>query len=252
MSRKDRKQIGPVFLDRVTMDEAIQQIILWAQVPQLQVKRVATVNAQFVDIASKDQQFAALLNTSDLVVADGMSLIFASRLMKRQLPERIAGIDLMVRLCEEAARRNLSVYLLGGGIGAAEKAAAKLRARFFGLRIAGTDCPSPGFEKCHGDSSAVAERIVACVPDLLFVGFGAPKQEQWIAEHRALPAKVAMGVGCSFDVLAGDLRRAPNWMQCAGLEWLFRLCQEPGRLWRRYLIGNLQFGWTIFFPGEKK
>jgi len=171
-----------------------------------------------------------------------MSVVAASRLLGQPCPERVAGIDLLVRLCERAAQTGASVYFLGGKPGKAEKTAGRLRAQFLGLKVSGVDCPPMGFEKDATQNAAVIDRITSAAPDFLFVGFGAPKQEIWINQYAdSLPVKTMIGVGGSFEMLSGELPRAPRWMRQAGLEWLFRLRLEPGRLWKRYLLGNLRF-----------
>ena len=202
---------------------------------------VATANAQFAQIARADRRFRDILDRAEIVVADGMSVVAASRLLGHPLPERIAGVDLVVDICRMAAAHGLSVYFLGGRPGAARCAAEKLCRSFPGLRIL-VHCPPFGFEKDPAMLAAVVERIRAEAPDILLVGLGAPKQEFWMDEHQAvLPVKVMVGVGGSFELLSGIKTRAPLWMQRAGLEWLFRLAQEPARLWKRYLLGNAEF-----------
>jgi N-acetylglucosaminyldiphosphoundecaprenol N-acetyl-beta-D-mannosaminyltransferase len=238
----NRVRVGSLRLDPLTMSEAINSIRQAAQSDQPGQRIVVTANAQFAQIARANKRFYDILDRADMVVADGMSVVAASRLLGRPLPERIAGVDLVEELCREAACTGMTVYFLGGKPGAAEKAAANLRAEFPKLKIAGIDCPPMGFETQHDCSALVLSRIVAAAPDILFVGLGAPKQKFWMQEHRSsLPVKVMIGVGGTFELLAGDKSRAPLWIQRIGLEWLYRLLQEPRRLWRRYLIGNAEF-----------
>jgi N-acetylglucosaminyldiphosphoundecaprenol N-acetyl-beta-D-mannosaminyltransferase len=154
----------------------------------------------------------------------------------------VPGGDLMERLCAEAAHFGFRVFFLGGLPGAAVMAAHNLRLRYPGLTICGTYCPPVGFE----DNAAELERIRAEVnqaePDLLCVAFGAPKQEIWMQKNRSgLRVGAILPVGAAFDTQAGLRRRSPRWIQCVGMEWLFRLAMEPRRLWRRYLIGNTEF-----------
>jgi N-acetylglucosaminyldiphosphoundecaprenol N-acetyl-beta-D-mannosaminyltransferase len=252
----ERVHIGSLALDSLTMREAVHRICSIASSPKHQARIVVTANAQFAQIAASNHRFVTILRDAEIVVADGMSLVAASRVLGRPLPERIAGIDLVVELCREAARSGLSVYLLGGRSNAAAKAAENLRQTFPELRVAGVDCPSYGFKNDPAELAAVIRRILEAAPDILFVAFGAPKQEYWMEEHAAeLPVKVMIGVGCSFDVLSGLLKRAPQWMQKAGLEWAFRLGVEPRRLWKRYLVGNVQFARALLCqllnPGKK-
>jgi N-acetylglucosaminyldiphosphoundecaprenol N-acetyl-beta-D-mannosaminyltransferase len=243
----ERVHIGPLALDSLTMREAVHRICSIASSPKRQARMVVTANAQFAQIAGSNHRFFTILRDAEIVVADGMSLVAASRMLGHPLPERIAGIDLVVELCREAARSKLSVYLLGGRPNTAVKAAENLRQTFPELRVAGVDCPSYGFRNDPAELAAVTRRILEAAPDILFVAFGAPKQEYWMEEHAAeLPVKVMIGVGCSFDVLSGLLKRAPQWMQKTGLEWLFRVSQEPRRLWKRYMLGNTQLVHSVF------
>lgn len=239
--------VGQLALDRLTMREAVHQICSMALTNDGKAKIVATANAQFAQIARSDRRFHNILNDAEMVVADGMSIVAGSWLLGDCVPERIAGVDLVVELCREAAATGLSVYLLGGRPSAALTAAKHLSARFAGLRVAGTDCPRPGFENHPAESAEVVQRISETAPAILLVALGAPKQEYWMKEHAdTLPVNVMVGVGGSFDVLSGEIPRAPRWMQKVGLEWAFRLAQEPRRLWRRYLVGNASFIWAVF------
>jgi N-acetylglucosaminyldiphosphoundecaprenol N-acetyl-beta-D-mannosaminyltransferase len=230
------------------MDEAVEQAFSHLNSCEGRPQVIETVNAQFVCLAHEKQQFADLVSKADMVVADGMSVVAASRLLGQPCPERVTGVDLLVRLCEKAAETGATVYFMGGRPGAAEKTAERLCAKYPGLEIAGVDCPPVGFDKDPEQSAAVIGRITSAAPDFLFVGLGAPKQEIWINQYAdKLPVKTLIGVGGSFEMLSGELPRAPKWMQQAGLEWLFRLGLEPGRLWKRYLIGNLHFMQIVAF-----
>jgi N-acetylglucosaminyldiphosphoundecaprenol N-acetyl-beta-D-mannosaminyltransferase len=176
------------------------------------------------------------------VLADGMPVVWASRLLGRPLPERVAGSSLVSTLSAGAARSGLSVYLLGGDPGTADAAAAELRRRHPMLHVAGTDCPERGFDVVPSAVDAIAERIRAARPAIVFVALGCPKQERLITRIRgAAPEAWWLGVGISFSYLSGDVRRAPAWMRRCGLEWLFRLAQEPKRLARRYLREDIPF-----------
>jgi N-acetylglucosaminyldiphosphoundecaprenol N-acetyl-beta-D-mannosaminyltransferase len=235
-----------VSLDVVTMEQAVQQTLQMLEAKGHRAGTIVTVNAQFVYIASKDRRFCNLLQTADLVLADGMSVVAASRLLGHPIPERIAGVDLVVELCRESAQKAFSVYFLGGRAGTASETATRLSTRFPKLKVAGVDCPPIGFEFDGETSKAVERRICEASPDLLFVGLGAPKQEYWMEEHAAtLPVKAMIGVGGSFELLSGRVPRAPLWIQRSGLEWAFRLYLEPNRLWKRYLFSNLHFIWKV-------
>jgi N-acetylglucosaminyldiphosphoundecaprenol N-acetyl-beta-D-mannosaminyltransferase len=238
--------IGKVLLDPVTMNEAVERIAAMLGEPRERAAHVVTMNAQFVEIAHQEARFADVLRRADLSVADGLSLVWASRWLGQFVPERVAGADLMVRLCEKAAANGKSVYFLGGSPGAAYRTAARLSQTLPLLTIVGVDCPPNGFLENPDECVRVAGRIESARPDLLFVGLGAPKQEYWIERYAHLPAKVMMGIGGSFEFVAGFRRRAPLMVQRIGFEWLWRLCMEPRRLWKRYLVGNTIFLVVVF------
>jgi N-acetylglucosaminyldiphosphoundecaprenol N-acetyl-beta-D-mannosaminyltransferase len=183
---------------------------------------------------------------ADLVLADGASLLIASRLLGEKLCARIAGIDLFEQLCGEAARHGLRVFLLGGHPGSARQAAEKLKRHFPDLPVVGTYCPPLSFEHDQRELRAIACAIRSTQPDLVFVALGAPKQESWMHQHgRQSGAPVLIGVGGSFEMAGGVLPRAPRFLQRIGCEWLYRLLLEPRRLWKRYLMGNCRFLWIV-------
>jgi len=201
-----------------------------------------TPNVDYMRRVAKEPSARALLSGADLTVADGIPLLWAARLQGRPLPDRVAGSDLVWLLAERAARDGRSIYLLGGDPGAAEKAARELQKRWPGLRIAGTSSPrissTPTVEELQGVRTALETTL----PDLVYVGLGAPKEERLISNLRSdFPRTWWIGVGISLSFMSGDIRRAPSWMQRAGLEWLHRLSQEPRRLARRYLLEDLPF-----------
>jgi N-acetylglucosaminyldiphosphoundecaprenol N-acetyl-beta-D-mannosaminyltransferase len=230
-------------IDRVAMDYAVA----WIMHGLKHRERLAPLlimgpNAQLVTLAAGNPRFAEALHAADLSVPDGISVVLASRLLGKPIPERVTGGDLMERLCAEAARYGFSVFFLGGLPGAAAAAAVNLQRRYPALRIAGTYCPPRGFERDSMESAHIRQLIADTAPDLLCVAFGAPKQEIWMHENcLSLPIGAAMAVGAGLDTQAGLRRRAPRWTQKAGIEWLYRLCREPRRLWRRYLFGNTHF-----------
>ena len=229
----------------LTETEALSLVETWAREPARPCRQVATVNAEFASRAwrplsgrPRSEEFVRALRESDLVVADGMPIVWVSKLMRRPLPSRVAGSDLLPHLCERATAAGPTVYFLGGRDDDAEKAAAILRAANPALRVVGIDnafVSLDGDEEARRTDEGVLSRIAAASPDILFVGFGAKKQDVWIARHKArLAAKVAIGIGGSYRFVTGGNRRAPEWMRRRGLEWFHRLCQEPRRLFRRY------------------
>jgi len=194
---------------------------------------VVTLGAEMANLAYVDPTYRAAVNAADLVVADTIGIVMASRLLGKPLRERVAGIDLLGRLCERAAALGHPVFLLGGASGVADEAAAALRVRHPDLRIAGSH---------HGyfaddASAAVCALIRNSSARIVFVGLGFPRQEYWIRENIGkLGAVVCIGVGGSFDVISGRLTRAPAAVRKAGLEWLYRLVTEPRRLRRQLAL----------------
>ena len=188
----------------------------------------------FLARAQVNPEVRAVLNQTALNIPDGAPVVWLGRLRGLQVPERVAGADLVPLLVGDAARAGSSVFLLGGEGGAAAASARVLQARIPGLQVAGVlEPPRSPLEAM--DNDAILAAIRASGADLLLVALGHPKQDLWIARHAGqLPVSVAVGVGCAFDLLAARVRRAPTWMQGNGLEWLFRLFQEPGRLASRY------------------
>jgi N-acetylglucosaminyldiphosphoundecaprenol N-acetyl-beta-D-mannosaminyltransferase len=233
-----------VRLHAVTEVQAVQHVL-----DQLGAGKggwVLTPNLDHLRRLGRDRVFRALYTHANLVVADGMPLIWASRLQGTPLPERVAGSSLISSLSAGAAKANRSIYLLGGDPGTADHAAATLLSRNPNLTIAGTHCPDVGFEKDEKQLAAVIQRLVEARPDIIFVALGSPKQEWLIGQLRGyLPKAWWLGIGISFSFLSGQVRRAPRWMQRVGLEWLHRLCQEPRRLGRRYLLEGIPFGTSL-------
>jgi N-acetylglucosaminyldiphosphoundecaprenol N-acetyl-beta-D-mannosaminyltransferase len=238
-----RVRVGNAAIDRLTMDECVRWIA--ERMTRLSIRGpllIMASNAQVVTLAERNRSLARALAAADLNVPDGMSVVLASRLLGLPVSERVAGGELMERLCAEGATWGWKVFLLGGLPGAAAMAGARLAERYPGLEIAGWCCPPYGFERDARASAAVRAQIAAAAPDLLCVALGAPKQEIWMLENSpSLPVRAAIAVGGALDTCAGLRRRAPRWTHGIGLEWLYRLIREPRRLWRRYLIGNAQF-----------
>jgi N-acetylglucosaminyldiphosphoundecaprenol N-acetyl-beta-D-mannosaminyltransferase len=193
----------------------------------------------FIRLAREDPAFRAAVNGADLVVPDGVPVLWAARLLRQPLGERVTGVDLVEQGAALAAARGYRVFLLGAAPGVADAAAAALTRRHPGLCIAGTYAPPIGPFSAEENARMVAA-VRAARPHLLFVAFGAPRQELWIRAHLdELEVPVCVGVGGTFNFLSGAVPRAPRWMRRAGLEWAHRLAHEPGRLWRRYLVHDL-------------
>ena len=204
---------------------------------------VATLNVDFVTNAVSGWPFGGndelwgYLRNADMVTADGMPIVLLSKMLRNPLPERVTGADMVPAICRRCAEDGLSVYVLGGDREAVDEAFSKLPP----VKLAGID---PAFVKLDEEQPEIVERINSARPDVLFVALGNPKQELWMGRNAAkLDAGVMIGIGGTFNFLAGKVKRAPRWMQRCGLEWIYRICQEPRRLWRRYAYGLVKFAW---------
>jgi N-acetylglucosaminyldiphosphoundecaprenol N-acetyl-beta-D-mannosaminyltransferase len=200
------------------------------------------INAAKIVEFQDDEALRNAIGEAHLLTADGQAVVWASRLLGHPVPARVAGADLMQELLAHSARRHYSVYLLGAKDEVVEACVEKAQKDHPELRIAGY---RNGYFRRENEADVVAS-VRAAQPDILFLGFGTPAKEYFMHRHyRALDVPFVMGVGGSFDVYAGLVARAPRWMQRAGLEWAFRLAQEPRRMWKRYLVGNTRFIWLI-------
>jgi N-acetylglucosaminyldiphosphoundecaprenol N-acetyl-beta-D-mannosaminyltransferase len=240
---RDRALVLGCEIDRVRMAEAVA-LCRVAVEKQGFLQHMALNAAKIVSLRA-DSRLQEAVAQSELVTADGQSVVWASRLLRDPLPERVAGIDLMEELFALAEREEYRVYLLGATDDTLGRAVERLLERHPALSIAGSH---------HGyfseaESTAICEQIKAAAPDVLFVAMSSPRKEHWLAQHgRALGVPVIMGVGGALDVTAGDVRRAPPRLQALGLEWAYRLLQEPRRLSRRYLVTNTRF--ILLVAGE--
>jgi N-acetylglucosaminyldiphosphoundecaprenol N-acetyl-beta-D-mannosaminyltransferase len=239
MNPVERTVLLGVPLARLDMEDAVQWLdqALASREPH----QVATANVNFLAHARQNPEFLRILQDASLVTADGMPLCWASRLQRASIPARVTGADLVPRLCALAATRGYRVFLMGPP-GSTEEAAARLTETYPGLRIVGTETPPYGAIESW-DNAGYCARIRQARTDLLLVGFGAPKQDRWIARYlQRTGASVAIGVGGTFDLVAGRVRRAPRPVQFMGLEWAWRIWEEPRRLWRRYVYDGLAVG----------
>lgn len=208
---------------------------------------VVTPNLDILRRYRRNPVFRNLVASSSLNVADGMPLVWASRIKGCPVPERVNGTDLMVDLCEEAAHAGRSVYFLGGNPGTAQKTAEIMKAENPELEVAGFSCPDFGFESDIDTLEDILVELETIKPDIVFVGLGSPKQDVLINMFRMkLPETWWLGVGVSFSFVSGEVQRAPAWAKTSGFEWLFRLLAEPKRLAKRYLIQGMPFLFTTF------
>ena len=229
--------LSGVRIDCVDLATAAARLASFVAAPRFH--HVVTVNLDYLRLGRADPEFRRLLNEADLAVADGMPLVWASRLRRDPLPERVTGNALVDECARLSAATGAGIFLLGAADGVAELAARRIALRYPGAALAGTLAP-PFRPLAPEEDEAIVERINASGARILLVAFGAPRQDAWIARHRGtLAVRVAIGVGCALDVLAGNVPRAPAWMQRTGLEWLYRLGREPRRLWRRYVLEDM-------------
>lgn len=214
----------------VTIEQTLALVDAYMQEPH--VHQLATVNPEFVMTAQTDSEFRAVLQSADLCLPDGIGLLYAARWLHTPLPQRVPGSDLVYDLAASCAAHGWRLFLLGAAPGVAAAAGAVLQARYAGLVIAGSYAGSPDL----GDNDAIVARINAVSADMLFVAYGAPNQDKWIARNRAAlsTVRVAIGVGGALDFVTGKAIRAPKWVQRVHLEWFYRLIREPWR-WRRML-----------------
>jgi exopolysaccharide biosynthesis WecB/TagA/CpsF family protein/anti-anti-sigma factor len=247
-------------VDNLDMDQTIEGIfdLIKACRRDGRARQVATVNVDFVVNTltwrlsrPRHPELIDILRRADLVTPDGMPIIWTSRLLGTPLKERVTGADLVPRLAEAAAHNGKSIYFLGGRGDVGSRAAQLLQKRFPGLKIAGADSP---FVHIEGQALSaetdrdqeVVERINRSGADILLIGFGNPKQEVWFDRNRhRLHVPVSIGIGGTYEFIVGSVARAPDWMQKTGLEWIFRITQDPKRLWKRYFVGFFKFGLMI-------
>ncbi|MBK8092266.1 MAG: WecB/TagA/CpsF family glycosyltransferase [Verrucomicrobiaceae bacterium] len=239
---KQRKQVRlmDVPFDVVTMSQTIDRVE--DMIASKQPHYLATANVDFLVQCRKDAELRRILQDAHLVVCDGTPLVWLSKLLRRSLPERVAGSDLVPKLLSRAETEGWRIFFLGGDPSVLSQAIANVEAQHPGIQIVGSF--SPPFAPIEGmDHETICQQVREAKPDLLLVSFGCPKQEKWIARHyQALGVPVSIGVGATIDFLAGSMKRAPRWMQFIGMEWLFRLAQEPRRLLKRYATDLVVFG----------
>ncbi len=229
-----------VRVDAVQINDTIAQMEDWIQERE-KGHYIAVTGMHGVIEARHDTAFKGLLNEADLVVPDGMPLVWCARFRGRPLRRRVYGPELMLTFCQETAAKGYRHFLYGADAGVAERLAANLKKACPGLCVAGIISP-PFRPLTPEEDTQIVETIRLAAPDILWVGLSTPKQEKWMREHRdGLGVPVLVGVGAAFDILSERKRQAPLWMREHGLEWLFRLFQEPRRLWKRYLVYGSQF-----------
>lgn len=216
-----------VGVDAYDKKEALDTLLIFLK--EEKNHTVFTPNPEIVIEAEKDKKLMNILNAADMVVADGIGIVWASRFAQKRLHERVAGFDLLLALFEQIKTEDYSLYFFGGAPGVAQKAKKIMRRKYKGLKIIGVQDGYFDEEK----EKLIIEDIKTKKPDILLVGLGVPKQEKWIDAHKELPVKISMGVGGSFDAMAGTFKRAPEFFLRHNLEWLYRLLKQPKRIKRQ-------------------
>jgi N-acetylglucosaminyldiphosphoundecaprenol N-acetyl-beta-D-mannosaminyltransferase len=234
--------VANVGFHNVTMEEAVTCIVQMAQKTE-KPRYVCTGNLDHLVTLDRDPEFRAIYEDAALTLADGKPVVLLSYLSGgTPLRERVTGSDLFWELARASAATGLRLFFLGGAEGAADKAKDAVLQRYPAAVVCGTYCPPFALFDTEAEQSRIREQVRAAEADILLVGFGAPKQEKWIAANKdLLSVPVSIGVGGTFEMAGGLVRRAPVWMQDAGLEWAYRFLQEPTRLWERYFMRDLPF-----------
>jgi N-acetylglucosaminyldiphosphoundecaprenol N-acetyl-beta-D-mannosaminyltransferase len=241
---RPRVRIGEIQMDPLTLTEALDAIE--ALVRAGRGGTVFTPNVDHFVLAEEDERFRAAYRDTDLSLVDGTPVLWAARVLGSPLPEKVSGSDLLEPVAERAARHGWRVYLLGAAPGVAERVKSILEADHPGLRVVGTSSPNVDLSKPVSEQRDIIDAVKATSPDVLFLALGSPKQEIWAHRIReAVKPTVVLGVGASFDFVAGTSKRAPRWISAAGLEWLYRLGHEPRRLWKRYLVRDPKFAFIV-------
>ncbi len=232
-------------IDNLTMEESLNEID--KLILENNKSYVVTPNVDHIVQLENNKELKNIYDSASLILTDGKPLLWISKWYKTPIKEKISGSDLFPLLCEMAAQKGYSMFFLGAAEGVAAKAAANLKKKYNGLNIVGTYSPPFGFEKDEVELKKIINMIKKVHPDILIVGFGCPKQEKFIYNFRdKLDVPISLGLGASFDFEAGNVKRAPKWMSEHGLEWLFRITQDPKRMFKRYFIDDIKIVRLIF------
>ncbi|MHC6178767.1 WecB/TagA/CpsF family glycosyltransferase [Clostridium sp. JNZ X4-2] len=236
---KFRMKFLNTYIDNVTFNEALSEINRMINTKGYHY--VVTPNVDHIVKLEKDNEFRKVYENADLILTDGKPLIWISKILKTPIKEKISGSDLFPKVCELAAKKHYTVFLLGAAPGVAKKAAENLIIKYRGLDVVGTFSPDYGFEKDPKKINGVIDIVDNCKPDILAVGLGAPKQEKFICKYKNIfKVPLSLAIGASIDFEAGNVKRAPKWMQRFGLEWFYRFLKEPKRMFKRYFVDDIK------------
>ncbi|HHD2741500.1 WecB/TagA/CpsF family glycosyltransferase [Clostridium perfringens] len=224
-------------IDNISMDECIEKID--DLINNGKFNYLVTPNVDHIVKLDKDDEFLKVYNNADLIVTDGMPIIWYSKIIKRPIKEKISGSDLFPKICELSAQKGYKIFLLGASEGVADIAKKKLQDKYKGLNIVGVYSPKYGFEDDEIELNKIINIVKKSNTDILAVGLGAPKQEKFIFKYKdILQVPLSLAIGATIDFEAGNVKRAPKWMQNSGLEWFYRLIKEPKRMYKRYILDD--------------
>lgn len=235
----EKQALLNTYINNVTMTETINEIE--NMIAYDRKSYIVAINVDVVIKIENDAYLKKIVDSADMVLVDGKPLVWISKMYGRPLKAKISGSDLVPLLCEVAAKKKYTIFIIGGKEGIAEQAKKRLEQKLPDIQIVGTYAPPLGFEKDNAELSKINKIISEAKPDLLIACFGCPKQEKWIYENiNKYNAKVSVCAGATVDFLAGNVKRAPRWMSEHGLEWFYRFLQEPTRLFKRYFIDDIK------------
>lgn len=239
----EKQPLLNTYVNNVTIHEAVAEIENW--ITAKKKSYVVPINVDVVVKIEDDPYLKKITDEADMVLVDGTPLVWIAKHHKHPVKEKVSGSDLVPMLCQMAAQKGYTVFILGGKEGVADKAQQCLEEKYPGIRVVGTCAPALGFEKDEEALREINAKISAAKPDLLIVCFGCPKQEKFIYENIGkYDAVVSVCAGATVDFMAGNVKRAPKWMSDHGLEWFYRFTQEPKRLFRRYFVEDVRI-WKL-------
>ena len=234
-----KQQLLNTYVNNLTMSETIDAVE--ELIKSEKKSYVVAINVDVVIKIENDPYLKKIVDNADMVLVDGKPLVWISNFYGKPRKAKVSGAELVPLLCEEASKKQYTIFIIGGKEGVAEQAKQNLEKRLPGIRIVGTYAPTYGFEKNDAELKKINTLLSEAKPDLLIACFGCPKQEKWIFENISkYDAKVSICAGATVDFLAGTIKRAPRWMSEHGLEWLYRFLQEPKRMFRRYFIDDMK------------
>lgn len=240
----EKQKLLNTYVNNINMDEALHEIDRLIEGGKKNY--IVAINVDVVMKIEEDVYLKKITDNADMVLVDGKPLIWISKLHKTPVKAKISGSDLVPLLCERAANKGYSIFIIGGKEGIAEKAASRLKNQYSDIKIVGTYAPPVGFENDLEELDKINQMISEISPDLLIACFGCPKQEKWIYEnYKKYNARVSICAGATVDFLAGNIKRAPKWMSNHGLEWFYRFLQEPKRMFKRYFIDDVKIAKLI-------